>query len=196
MFQGHFPQESSDEIMAPWGYSLPGVLGLNPKPTIADFSVCLQDYLDQSACVRSFWGMCVCVCVCACAFSHVWLFATLWTEAGQAPLSMGFSRQKYWSRLPCPTPEDLPGPEAETVSPVSPASAARFFTIVPRGKPQKLRRSVWKYSLLGPKPELLWSGVSPKKVHFRQAPRLTLIAGDLNEAIVRNQQVISGQTHP
>ena len=63
MFQGHFPQESSDEIMAPWGDSLPGFLGLNPKPTIADFSVCLQDYLDQLACVRSFWGMCVCVCV-------------------------------------------------------------------------------------------------------------------------------------
>ena len=89
-----------------------GFLGLNPKPTIADFSVCLQDYLDQLACIRSFWGVCVCVCVCvcacACALSHVWLFATLWTEAGQAPLSMGFSRQKYWSRLPCPTPEDLP----------------------------------------------------------------------------------------
>ena len=43
-----------------------GFLGLNPKPTIADFSVCLQDYLDQLACIRSFWGVCVCVCVCVC----------------------------------------------------------------------------------------------------------------------------------
>ena len=34
-------------------------------------------------------------------FSHVWLFATLWTVAHQAPLSMGFSRQEYWSGLPC-----------------------------------------------------------------------------------------------
>ena len=41
-------------------------------------------------------------------FSCVWLFATLWTEAHQAPLSMGFSRQEYWSGLPCPPPEDLP----------------------------------------------------------------------------------------
>ena len=36
--------------------------------------------------------------------SHVWLFWTLWTVACQAPLSMGFSRQAYWSRLPCPPP--------------------------------------------------------------------------------------------
>ena len=36
--------------------------------------------------------------------SHVWLFATLWTAAYQAPLSMGFSRQQYWSELPLPSP--------------------------------------------------------------------------------------------
>ena len=42
-------------------------------------------------------------------FSHVQLFATLWTIAHQAPLSMGFSRQEYWSGLPCPPPpRDLP----------------------------------------------------------------------------------------
>ena len=40
--------------------------------------------------------------------SHVWLFVTPWTVACQAPLSMGFSRQEYWSRLPCPPPGDLP----------------------------------------------------------------------------------------
>ena len=42
--------------------------------------------------------LCVCVCVCVCIqlLSWVWLFATPWTEACQAPLSMGFSRQKYW----------------------------------------------------------------------------------------------------
>ena len=40
-------------------------------------------------------------------FSNVQLFATLWTVACQAPLSMGFSRQEYWSGLPCPTPGDL-----------------------------------------------------------------------------------------
>ena len=42
-----------------------------------------------------------------CLFSHVRLFATLWTVARQAPLSMGFSRQEYRSGLPCPPPGDL-----------------------------------------------------------------------------------------
>ena len=40
--------------------------------------------------------------------SHVWLFATSWTVAHQAPLSMGFSRQEYWNRLPFTSPGDLP----------------------------------------------------------------------------------------
>ena len=43
-------------------------------------------------------------------FSHVWLFATPWTVAHQAPLSMGFSRQEYWSGLPSPPPGDLSHP--------------------------------------------------------------------------------------
>ena len=46
-------------------------------------------------------------------FSRVWLFATPWTVALQAPLSMGFSRQEYWSGLPCPLPGDLPNPGIE-----------------------------------------------------------------------------------
>ena len=68
-------------------------------------------------------------------FSRVLLFATLWTIVCQAPLSMGFSRQEYWSRLPFPTPGDLPKPEIEPVSLASPALAGRFFTTVPPGKP-------------------------------------------------------------
>ena len=52
--------------------------------------------------------------------SHVRLFATLWTVAHQALLSMGFSRQEYWSRLPFPPPGDLPDPGTEPESPVSP----------------------------------------------------------------------------
>ena len=44
------------------------------------------------------------------SLSHVRLFATPWTVAYQAPLSMGFSRQEYWSRLPFPSPGDLPDP--------------------------------------------------------------------------------------
>ena len=47
------------------------------------------------------------------SLSHVQLFATPWTVAYQAPLSMGFSRQGYWSGLPFPSPGDLPNPEIE-----------------------------------------------------------------------------------
>ena len=43
-------------------------------------------------------------------------YGTLWTVARQAPLSMGFSRQEYWSGLPCPLPGDLPDPEIESTS--------------------------------------------------------------------------------
>ena len=53
-------------------------------------------------------------------FSHVQLFATLWTIAHQVPLSMGFFRQEYWSGLPFP-PGDLPDPVIEPMSLVSPA---------------------------------------------------------------------------
>ena len=49
-------------------------------------------------------------------FSCVQLFGTLWTVAHQASLSMGFSRQEYWSGLPCPPPGDLPDPGIEPVS--------------------------------------------------------------------------------
>ena len=62
------------------------------------------------------------------SFSCVWLFATLWTIAHQAPLSMGFSRQEYWSGLPCPPPGTLPDPGIEPVSLMSPALAGRFST--------------------------------------------------------------------
>ena len=50
--------------------------------------------------------------------SCVQLFSTLWTVAHQAPLSMGFSRQEYWSGLPFPSPGDLPNPGIEPWSPV------------------------------------------------------------------------------
>ena len=49
--------------------------------------------------------------------SHVQLFVTLWTVVHQAPLSMEFSRQDYWSKLPFPSPGDLPDPGIELMSP-------------------------------------------------------------------------------
>ena len=53
--------------------------------------------------------------------------AILWTVAHQTPLSMGFSKQEYWSGLPCPPPEDLPNPGIEPTSLMSLALAGGFF---------------------------------------------------------------------
>ena len=61
------------------------------------------------------------------SFSRVQLCATLWTVVYQAPLSMGFSRQEYWSGLPCPPPGDLPDPGIKPVSLMSPTLAGGFF---------------------------------------------------------------------
>ena len=72
-------------------------------------------------------------CVYVCVLSYVQLFVTLWTVAHQAPLSMGFSRQKYGSGLPCPPPGDLPDPEIEPMSLMSPASAGGSLPVVPPG---------------------------------------------------------------
>ena len=66
------------------------------------------------------------------SLSHVRLFATLWTVARQAPLSMGFSRQEYWSGLPFPSPGDLPNPGIE---PRSPTLEADALTSGSPGKP-------------------------------------------------------------
>ena len=56
---------------------------------------------------------------------------TLWTVARQAPLSMEFSRQEYWSGLTFSSPGDLPDPGTEPMSPASPALAGGFFTVEP-----------------------------------------------------------------
>ena len=64
--------------------------------------------------------------------SHVQLCVTPWTIAFQVPLPLGFSRQEYWSGLPCPPPGDLPDPGIE---PESPALAGRSFTTAPPRKP-------------------------------------------------------------
>ena len=61
-------------------------------------------------------------------FSRVQLFATLWTITHQASLSMGFSRQEYWSGLPCPPPGNLPDPGIEPSPLASPVLPGMFFT--------------------------------------------------------------------
>ena len=71
--------------------------------------------------------MSACVCMLS-SFSLVWLVETLWTVAHQAPPSMGFSRQEYWSGLPWPPPGDLPDPGMEPMSASISYIAGRFFT--------------------------------------------------------------------
>ena len=56
------------------------------------------------------------MCVCAQSLNHVFLFVTLWSVACQAPLSMEFSPQEYWSEFPFPSPRDLPNSGIELVS--------------------------------------------------------------------------------
>ena len=71
-------------------------------------------------------------------FSHVQFFATLWTVANQSPPSIGFSRQEYWSGLPCTTIGDLHNPGMETTSLMSPALAGGFFTTSPTWEAQAI----------------------------------------------------------
>ena len=70
-------------------------------------------------------------------FSHVQLFVTLLTVACQAPLSVGFSRQEYWSGLPCP-PGDLPNPGIEPLSLMSLVLGDSFFTTSATGEAHTL----------------------------------------------------------
>ena len=83
------------------------------------------------------------------SLSRVRLFATPWTVAYQSPLSMGFSRQEYWSGLPFPSPGDLPDPG---VKPRSSALQADTLPSEPPGKPravlvsQKLIRKYREFS--------------------------------------------------
>jgi len=83
-------------------------------------------------------------------FNCVRFFVTLWTVACQAPLSMGFSRQEYWSGLPCPPPGDLPDPGIEPTSTVAPAFQVDSLQL-PKGKPWQMAvhegKNACQYSL-------------------------------------------------
>ena len=87
-------------------------------------------------------------------FSHVWLFATLWTAASQAHLPVGFSRQEYWSGLLCPPPRDLPDPGTEPVSLTSACTGRRVTT-----------RATWEALIL--LPYLLKKGLPSKLTQTR-----------------------------
>ena len=76
------------------------------------------------------------VCMCAQSFSRVRLFVTPWTIPHHAPLSMGFSKQEYWSGLPLPISEELLNPGIEHLASVSPALQADSLPLSHLGSPQ------------------------------------------------------------
>ena len=76
------------------------------------------------------------MCRYACMLSHVQVFVTLWTVALQSPLSVGFSRHKYWSWLPCPPPGDLPNPRIKPESLMTPELQVDSLPAEPPGKTQ------------------------------------------------------------
>ena len=94
------------------------------------------------------------------SLSCVWLFAALWAVVHQA-LCPWLSRQEHWSRLPFPTPGDLPNPGIKPASLASPALAGGFFTTVPPGKPQEnhLPRLITEQDLMGP--SIISSALAP-----------------------------------
>ena len=86
--------------------------------------------------------------VYVCALSHFQLFVTLWTVARRAPMSIGFSRQEYYSGLPFPLPEDLPSTGTDPASLASPALAGGFFTTEPPGKSHTTIKIIKKLFLI------------------------------------------------
>ena len=80
---------------------------------------------------------------------HAKLFQTLQIVAHQAPLFMGFSKQEYWSGLPCPPPGDLPNPGIKPTSPVAPALQADSL---PPGKPKEICLHRLKCEVSEPEP--------------------------------------------
>ena len=88
--------------------------------------------LVQFSLFHHLFPLTVCVCALLSCFRHVRLFATPWTVAHQAPLSMGFSRQEYWSGSPFPSPEDLPF----GMEPRSPTLQADALPSEAPGKPE------------------------------------------------------------
>ena len=127
-------------------WRIPGTAEPGGLPSMGSHRVG-HDWSDLAAAAHPFmhWPRGICVYLKLSHFSPVQLFAALWAVACQAPLSMGFSKQEYWSGLPCPPPGDLPDPGIEPASPAAPILAGGFFTqagSLPSGKLASLCPSV------------------------------------------------------
>ena len=95
---------------------------------------CVSLYLCCLGFTKLLESINLCCAVLSC-FSCVQLFVTLWTVCLQAPLSMGFSKQEYWSGLPCPPPGDFPNPGIKPASPTSPALPVDSLPLSHQGSP-------------------------------------------------------------
>ena len=115
------------------------------------------------------------LCMLSCII-HVWLFATRWTVAHQAPLSKGVSGQENWSGLPRLPPEDLPDPRIKPVSFGLTALAGGFFTCSATREPQPTHILPLFYFLLACGILVSWQGIEPIPVQWK--PRV-LTAGPL-----------------
>ena len=111
--------------------------------------------------------------------SRVRLFETLRTIARQASLSMGFSRQEYWSGLPCPPPGDLPYPGIEPVSPVSPMLQVKSFPSKPPGSHRFLAMRISRHHVC---PYKFQHSLSSHSVHSSKIERFLRPkrSGDIN----------------
>ena len=112
--------------------------------------------------VMSIWGLFILVVK---SFSRVRLFLTPWTVAHQAPPSVGFSRQEYWSGLPFPSPGDLPHPGTEFGSPAWQADALPSEPPVFLSGKSHGRRSLVGYSPWGCK-----ESDTTERLHFHLHP--------------------------
>ena len=115
-----------------WGFALQaeerGFRGNQPSDNLISVSR-LHNRKEIICLRRPIFIVCVCVCVYEYVLSRVLLFAAnLWAVAHQAPVSMEFSMQEYWSGLPSPPAGDLSDPGIESTSLTSPALAGGFFT--------------------------------------------------------------------
>ena len=138
----HLPRKASVPLIQISGCStvasIPTPL---PPPSLPPGTYCYSYWAHAS------WvPLCMCVCLCE-SLSHVWLFETLWTVAHQAPLSMEFSREEYWSGLPFPSLGGLPNPG---IKPRSPGLQADSLLSGLPGRPccdwMELVGKVWGYA--------------------------------------------------
>ena len=133
-YVGSFYSEKKNVVIgAIWGSSKSAVEVFSGALSLA----LMEGWLKQPTMIRN----CACSrvricdmideCLCAQSLSCSDSFMTSWTIAHQAPLSIGFSRQEYWSGLSFPPPGDFPDPGIEPTSPASSTLRGRFFIALP-----------------------------------------------------------------